>query len=370
MFEGARSRMRPIVIALDGVDLAVVPYGAEGLRQRPPRHRVRAEAAVPQGILHGVPRVLQILVVLCEMHRLEHAFVDDGLGGERSDVHRVIREFRFGLLASYVEQGLQLLTARGRVTNEDLLRPRLGLSRALSQHCGVHRHDAVAEDLEALVGERVFQSLLGRDSLLWVLGEEQHAHGATTPILGHVDLGGEQLPGDLRHHAGAVTAVIATAELDVAVHAAAASAPVFHAGQGTQGGLEKIVVRGLLHVGDHADATSVLLADDVLCWVDVVPSSASCCGRGCFAAALSPLDGSGEATCGAQGHGEGCRHTTRASATRCSWGRRALRGLDDFVGQRAGQLRCAAEEGDTRGRHTASTWICEERLHCSASKMD
>mmetsp|Transcript_82331 Transcript_82331/g.265453 ORF Transcript_82331/g.265453 Transcript_82331/m.265453 type:complete len:479 (+) Transcript_82331:3202-4638(+) len=164
VLEGARPGMRPIVVPLDGVDLAVVADGSERLRQGPTRHGVCGETAVPQGVLDGIARVLQVLVVGRQSHRLEHALVHDGLGGERADVERVVREFGLRLLAGDVERTLELRARVRRVADEDLLGPWLSLLRVLAQHGGIHGNDPVSQDLETFMEQGLLEDALCLDA--------------------------------------------------------------------------------------------------------------------------------------------------------------------------------------------------------------
>ena len=77
----------PVLVAGDGVDLAVVGDSAERMRQRPRREGVGGEPGVHNAQRTGYPLVLQVEVEGLELRGGEHALVDEGAAGKAWEIH-------------------------------------------------------------------------------------------------------------------------------------------------------------------------------------------------------------------------------------------------------------------------------------------
>ncbi len=76
----------PVLVALHGVDLAVVRHEPVGVGQRPGREGVRGEAGVHQQERRLDPRIGEVGEELAELRRRQHALVDDRSGRQRREV--------------------------------------------------------------------------------------------------------------------------------------------------------------------------------------------------------------------------------------------------------------------------------------------
>ena len=76
----------PVPVPPDRVDLPVVRDVAVRVGQRPGREGVGGKARVDQGQRRDVPRVGQVRVERCQLHRGQHSLVPDGPRGQRDDV--------------------------------------------------------------------------------------------------------------------------------------------------------------------------------------------------------------------------------------------------------------------------------------------
>ena len=151
------ARPHPVDVAAQRVDLAVVRDVAVGVRQRPRRERVGAEALVHQRQRRLERSVGQIGEHRPELLRREHALVDQRVGRQADDVEEAARE-RVDLqrvdgvldaLADHVQLALEaraIARRRRRLRrNEHLLEDRLRRARARADQAVVGRHVAPAE---------------------------------------------------------------------------------------------------------------------------------------------------------------------------------------------------------------------------------
>ena len=76
----------PVDVAVQRVDLAVVPQHAKGVREPPTGERVGAVALVQHRERRRVIRVVQVAVERLQLRRDQHSFVDDHAVGERRDI--------------------------------------------------------------------------------------------------------------------------------------------------------------------------------------------------------------------------------------------------------------------------------------------
>ncbi len=130
-------RPHPVLVARDGVDLAVVRHAAERMRQRPRRERVGGEPRVHDTQRAGQPLILKIQVERPQLGRGEHALVDQGLAGKTWEVHGLTAgavlpggalgaQFVLGALADH--EGAPFQVHAGGAADEHLAQRRHGVA--------------------------------------------------------------------------------------------------------------------------------------------------------------------------------------------------------------------------------------------------
>jgi hypothetical protein len=217
--------VHPVLVAADGVDLAVVGDEAVRVRQRPRRERVRGEAGVHQRDRAGDPLVDQVGEERRKLVGGQHALVDERAGGQRREVRgdAALAGLPFGLLAHAVRDPVQVdagqtpagaggAVARRRAGEpaageEDLADPGHGLHGSAAQAVGVDRNVAPAEDLGALDHGVLLQHPHGPVGAVAVGQEHQPGRVLAGRRQREVDHGPEELVWDLEHDPGAVTGV-------------------------------------------------------------------------------------------------------------------------------------------------------------------
>jgi hypothetical protein len=247
------ARQRPVAVALDGVDLAVVGEVAERLRQAPLRQGVGRKALVEHAQLRLEPLVLQVGVEDRQVGRHHQPLVRDHLRRQAGDVEGVIvpRERLFGLATGDEQRPLEgLLVELAGCVDEHLLDGRQRRQRLLAARRGVERHDAPAGHRELLRGERGVE--LG--ALRGDVGPGRVEHHADRVVAGKLEagLGGHRAQEAVRlahQQAAAVTG------LAVGGHRTA----VGHAGQGADRGADDVVADLAVHLCDEAETAAVVL---------------------------------------------------------------------------------------------------------------
>ncbi len=147
---------RPVAVAGDRVDLAVVGEHAERLRQTPLRPGVGREALVKNDQAAGKTRIVEIAVKDRQILREHQTLVaDDAARQGRLEVHRVNREQRLlGTTTGDVQRALEVhLVEAGRRVDEDLLEVRQALQRVFAAYRRIDRQHTEAGDLTALRGQ-------------------------------------------------------------------------------------------------------------------------------------------------------------------------------------------------------------------------
>mmetsp|Transcript_32603 Transcript_32603/g.79532 ORF Transcript_32603/g.79532 Transcript_32603/m.79532 type:complete len:1230 (+) Transcript_32603:1174-4863(+) len=260
----ALPRPHPVLVALEGVDLAVVAQHAHRLRSTPRGKGVCGEARVHQRQVCLEALVAEVRKVLADLLRGEHSLVDDGAGAEGAGVEvGVVDGLRPLPVPLYLalklppedhqlrlqDLGIQRLLA----LDEDLLH--LGLARqGGGPECRVvGGHIPPSDDLKVLCLTKLLKNTLDLGLLLLVLGEENQP-GAVFPLGGKRDAlvghdGSEVVVGNCEHHAGSVTSV------DLAAAAAAVGHPLEH----LESVLHDAVALRLLEVCNHADPAVIPL---------------------------------------------------------------------------------------------------------------
>ena len=148
-------RHRPVAVALNRIDLAVVGKVAVRVRQAPLRQGVGRKALVEDDQRGFEPRVVQIRKENGEILRHDHRFEDERRRRETWNIEvRIVRlESLFGATSHEEELAIEggFIQIGGRAIDEYLLDVRQGLLRLGAAGVGVCGHFAPAADLESLM---------------------------------------------------------------------------------------------------------------------------------------------------------------------------------------------------------------------------
>ena len=264
------ARPHPVLVAGDGVDLAVVGDAAERVRQRPRRERVGREARVHDAQRAGQPLVLQVQVERLELRGGEHALVDERLTGKAWEVdgfaagavlaRALGAQLVLGTLAHHV--GAPLQVHAGGAADEHLTEGRHRVAGERAEGGVVGRHVAPAEEGQALGLDDLLDRLARRRGVAGRLRQERDA-GGVAARLGQfeVDHGAQELVGHLQQDACAVAGV----------RFGALGAAVLHVQQRGDGLVDDVAAAAAVHVGDHRDTTGVVLVGGVVepCWASL-----------------------------------------------------------------------------------------------------
>ena len=173
---GAKHRRRhhtftcfhPVVVALNGVDLAVVRYVAVRVRQRPFRKGVGTKALVHQPKGRHAALVLQVKIVGAHLVGQQQAFVNHRAAGHAGHViFFTVRQVQVlnrsaGCFAYYIQLALQCVLHNHVVAaaNKNLLKDRFLQSHGRRhRHVTVDRHIPPAKQYLALSPDCSFQRL-------------------------------------------------------------------------------------------------------------------------------------------------------------------------------------------------------------------
>ena len=247
----------PVLVALDGVDLAVVGDEPVRVRERPRRERVRREPGVDDEQCGLDAIVGQIAEEGAQLRRREHPLVDDRAGRQRREVGvEFLRQLATQALARHVRLAIEFDPARAAgVADEQLHEPRHGGERRGAEARGVRREFPPTQDLEAAVGHR---GLDHGDRLVegdLVGGQEPDAGGVVTGGREiELDDGAIERVRDLQEDAGAVAGVgLRTGRT-----------AVLQVRQRREAGANQFVGSNTVQVGDEGDAARVVLVSGVV----------------------------------------------------------------------------------------------------------
>ena len=249
------ARVHPVLIAANGVDLAVVRDVSEGLGEIPGREGIRAVALMDdrEPTLH-----VGVLEVGEEVGRLmseEHPLVEEGLRREARHVEggpdRV--DAILGQTPDHVELALEgRLVETVRRADEDL--PEFGHARAgdATDRVRVGRHVAPAQQSLSFRSHGRFEDLDLDPSFVRIRRQEDQGRGVRS-ARGELESGeigdlAQELVRRLDEHAGAVARRL------VGAGRSAMGQVTEHLGRL----LQDAVVRRLLQVGNEADATRIV----------------------------------------------------------------------------------------------------------------
>ena len=257
----AFARLHPVVVALDGVDLAVVRNIAIRVRQRPLGEGVGGETLVHQAESRDAAQVLQVAIVSTNLIGQQQALVDDGTARHAGYVilFAVLELERLdvgaGGLADDVELALQRVLNDDVVaaSNEDLADNRLLLAhRGRHRHVMVHRHIAPAQQHLPLGLDGTLHLLLASQARGVLLGQKDHAHAVFTRWRQGYALRRHLLAiqriGQLNQNAGAIAHQFVSTD----------RATVIEVFQNLERVLDNVVRLGALDMGHKANATRVV----------------------------------------------------------------------------------------------------------------
>ena len=262
--QAALARAHPVHVALERVDLAVVADVAVGVRERPRRERVRAEARVDHRQRADDAGIGQVRVILSDLIRQQQALVDDGVHGHAGHVEVLppldgrLADGVLDALADDVELALELRLIEAVAGDEDLPDGRLRPARLRADRAALDGHVAPAQQPRAFLRDHLLEEPLAWLALRGVRREEDRAD----PVLAGV----RQLHAD----------VGACALEELVRHLEQDARPVARAGVAALGAAVKEVVEDLecladdvvrldaLDVGDEADPATVLFKSRIV----------------------------------------------------------------------------------------------------------
>ena len=204
--------LHPVLIALAGVDLAVVGQHAERLGQAPLGEGVGGVALVEDGHGGGEALVAQVGVELVDVLGQEHALVDQRASRQRADVEagqRRLDHAPFDPLAAQEQRPLQRLAFEaGRRGEHDLLDLRARGVGLVADNGGVHRDLAPAVEVEAEAQRLGFDDgsggLLGGQVGAWQEDLADSDRARAQGVADAADLLGEEVLRHRNQHAGPV----------------------------------------------------------------------------------------------------------------------------------------------------------------------
>jgi hypothetical protein len=257
----AQARVKPVQVAPQGVDFAVVRQQPEGLGQLPARKRVGREPRVHHAKGRGDPLVAKVGEVAAHLVGGQLALVHNDFAGERGEVK--VRSGRANLFdhgffdepPQHVQLALEVVGLReaGGPAHEHLLHGRLARPGRGANAGRVHRHGPVAQHGQAELRRRRRDALVAGGAGGRVFRHGHHAH-AVAARLGQADaqagaLFQEKPVGHLQQQAGPVAGV----------GVAAAGAAVLHVFEHGERVGDDAVRFAAVEVGDESSTTGIML---------------------------------------------------------------------------------------------------------------
>ena len=178
------ARVHPVDVAAQGVDLAVVRDKAVGMRTVPAGKCVGAEARMDQRQSAFHAGVGQVGIVLRDLRRGEHAFVNERAGRKARDVekaaasHAPVADLVEEAVADHVELALEFQTVLDRRAAPDERHEHVGLLRfgGFAQVGVVGRHRAPTEEFLPLGPDDLLEEPLDIFAQALVGREKHHGH--------------------------------------------------------------------------------------------------------------------------------------------------------------------------------------------------
>ena len=197
------ARVHPVLVAAEGVDLAVVDQVAVRVRPLPAREGVGAEAGMDEDDGRFEERVRQVGEIVLDLAGGQHPLVDDGAAGNALEVEvlaagpaAAVADLVTCPLADQVELALEVELPRQVVAGADEQLPNAGLAGARRvAEIGLARgHVAPAQDRLPLFRGDLLEPLLAGAALGFVRGQEQHGDAVTAPLRQLHTLPGQLIP--------------------------------------------------------------------------------------------------------------------------------------------------------------------------------
>ena len=213
------ARDHPAAVALDGVDLAVVPEQTERLRQMPLGEGVGRESRVYQCQSAREIGIYQIGEVVSQLHARQHTLIDKRTRRQTHNIYLLlVVQFVRGhhrmldLAARNIYTFLERLQIRcrgtSRIAYEYLLYGRLRRPRRISQNITVDGDVAHVCQRQALGFDLVTYNTERQLLLLPVFRHEHHTRGITSLLGDGNTLQENELVRYLHHDAGTVTSLV------------------------------------------------------------------------------------------------------------------------------------------------------------------
>ena len=257
----------PVVVAVDGVDLAVVRHHPERVRQLPRREGVGGKALVHQGQRRGAAQIGQILVVDTHLVGQQQALVDNGARRHRrheigvAELQVQVLDAVRRTLAQQVQAPLQRILHHHVLapSDEELTDDGFGVAhQRRHRHVGIHRHVTPAQHHQAFIAHGALQLLLTGGARSRFTRQEDHAHAIFARWRQRHALGShllaQQCIRNLQQHPGPVT------EQRIGPGGAA----MVEVEQDAQPVLHDLVALAALDVCHEADAAGIVLVDGVV----------------------------------------------------------------------------------------------------------
>ena len=258
----AFARLHPVVVALDGVDLAVVRHITVGMGQRPLGEGIGRKTLVHQAQRRYAALVQQVVEVGSHLIGQQQAFVNHGAAGHAGHVilfavlEVEVLNRRAGGFADHIQLALQRVLHDHIVTAPDkhLAYHRFfGAHRGRHGHFGVDRHIAPAQKHLAFGAYGPLHLLLAGHARGLLFGQKNHAHavfsGRRQRDARSRHFGAVKRVGQLNQDTGAIAHQLIRAH----------SPPVVQVFENLQGTAHNAVAALPPNMGHKTDTASVML---------------------------------------------------------------------------------------------------------------
>ena len=265
---GGITRRHPVVVAAQRVDLAVVADHPVRVGERPGREGVGREPLVHQRQSRRHLVVLEVGIIVAQVHAQHETLVDDGFGRHGHDI--VARGIRVADRGHAVRHNLahDIELAReaervgvlevGAAGHEHLAVEGFGRLDRLTQHGRVDRHVAPAQHFKVFFCRRLGKDVLDALAHGRVARHEHEAHAIVARCRQFeteaLCFAREEVVRDLDQDASAVTG------LRVRAHRTA----MFQIFQDAQAVRNDAVALHVVDVGDHADTAGIVLVGRIV----------------------------------------------------------------------------------------------------------
>ena len=180
----ALARVHPVLVAAQGVDLAVMDQVTIRVSPPPARKRIGAEARVHHGDGGFHLRIGQVRIESHELPRRQHALINDRAVRHAGNIEKLPRrqpgvaDGIFGAPANHVELALKghVVLDTGAASDENLAHERLRGFRRIAEIEVVGRHLAPAETLLALADDDLLDDLFKLGPVFAVIRQKDHSH--------------------------------------------------------------------------------------------------------------------------------------------------------------------------------------------------